>query len=120
MGESRPEIRPARPEDAGRILFLQRLCYLGEAELYDDFGIPPLTQTLEDLRQDIDTQTVLVSCVGEEIVGSVRARAENDICHVGRLAVHPRFRRRGLGVRLMREIEAASPMPSATSCSPAT
>lgn len=46
-GETQPEICPMLTKDAGQILTLQRLCYRGEAELYDDYTIPPLTQTLE-------------------------------------------------------------------------
>ncbi len=95
MGETQPEIRPARTEDAGRILALRRLCYRGEAELYDDHTLPPLTQILEGVKRHPNAQTVLVARVGEGVVGSVRARAVCGTCHVGRLAVHPRFRRRG-------------------------
>jgi ribosomal protein S18 acetylase RimI-like enzyme len=39
----------------------------------------------------------------------VRARLDDGTCHVGRLVVHPRLQRRGLGTRLMREIEASYP-----------
>ena len=104
-----PEIRPARGGDAERLLALQRLCYRGEAELYGDPSIPPLTQTLESLKHDLGTQTVLVACVEGDIVGSVRAEIMGGTCHVGRLIVHPRLQRRGLGARLMREIEGRFP-----------
>jgi ribosomal protein S18 acetylase RimI-like enzyme len=42
-------------------------------------------------------------------VGSVRGRLEGDTCHIGRLVVHPRLQRRGIGARLMREIEGRFP-----------
>ena len=41
------EITQATAEDAAAILALQRLAYQSEAEVYGDFSIPPLTQTLK-------------------------------------------------------------------------
>lgn len=95
----------ARPGEAEQILGLQRLCYQSEAALYDDYRIPPLIQTLESLLGEYETHTILAMRLGEEIVGSVRGRLEDGTCYIGRLVVHPRLQRRGLGMRLMREIE---------------
>lgn len=102
-------IEPARVSEAEQILKLQFLCYQGEAALYEDYSIPPLRQTLWELLAEYDDHAVLVARFGEEVVGSVRARLEDETCHVGRLIVHPRLQRRGLGARLMREIEAVFP-----------
>jgi hypothetical protein len=33
-------------------LALQKLAYRSEAEIYDDYTIPPLTQTLGEMRAD--------------------------------------------------------------------
>ena len=99
------EIGPARTRDAEEILGLQFLCYQSEAELYDDYEIPPLTQSLPDLLREYDESLILAARLQDEVVGSVRGHVENGTCHIGRLIVHPRLRRRGLGARLMREIE---------------
>ncbi len=102
-------IGSARVEDAEQILKLQRLCYRPEAALYDDWTLPPLMQTLRELLAQYYDHTILAARLGEEVVGSVRARLEDGTCHVGRLVVHPRLQGRGLGTRLMREIEASLP-----------
>jgi ribosomal protein S18 acetylase RimI-like enzyme len=102
-------IAPARVDEAGQILKLQRLSYRTEAALYDDWTLPPLTQTLRELLEQFDDHTILAARLGDEVVGSVRARLEDGTCYVGRLVVHPRLQRRGLGTRLMREIEASFP-----------
>jgi ribosomal protein S18 acetylase RimI-like enzyme len=102
-------IGPARVGEAEQILTLQRLCYQTEAALYDDWALPPLTQTLRELLELYDDHTILVTRLGQEVVGSVRARLEDRTCHIGRLVVHPRLQGRGLGTRLMREIEASFP-----------
>jgi ribosomal protein S18 acetylase RimI-like enzyme len=102
-------IGPARVGEAEQILKLQRLCYRTEAALYDDWALPPLTQTLRELLEQYDDHTILAAWLGQVVVGSVRARLEDGTCHVGRLVVHPRLQGRGLGTRLMREIEASFP-----------
>jgi ribosomal protein S18 acetylase RimI-like enzyme len=40
-----------------------------------------------------------------EIIGSVRAYSKEGTCYIGRLIVHPDFQNRGIGTRLMDEIE---------------
>ncbi len=40
------EIERAIISDAEEILSLQKLAYRSEAEIYNDFNIPPLVQTL--------------------------------------------------------------------------
>jgi ribosomal protein S18 acetylase RimI-like enzyme len=100
-----PIIRSARACDAERILKLQYLCYQTEAKLYEDYAIPPLAQTLGSLLGEYDTHEILAARRGNEVVGSVRGRLVDGTCHIGRLIVHPRLQRRGLGARLMYTIE---------------
>lgn len=109
MEDENLEIGSAREDDATQILALQKLCFQSQAMLYNDFGMPPLTQTLESLEKDIRTQTVLVARAGNGITGSVRARMIDGACHVERLIVHPGLQGSGLGARLMQEIEARFP-----------
>jgi hypothetical protein len=60
MGEAHMvEILQATVADAPEILALQKLAYLSEAELYKDFTIPPLTQTIEELIADFVRKTFL-------------------------------------------------------------
>lgn len=51
-------IEPATTNDAAEILVLQKLSYASEAEIFDDFGIQPLTQTLDELVREFATHTV--------------------------------------------------------------
>jgi len=102
-------IIPATPDCAAELLALQKLCFHEEAELNQEFNIPPLTQTLASLREDFRTHTILAAWQGNWLVGSVRGRREGSVCQIGRLIVHPNFRRQGLGTALMTAIEAAFP-----------
>jgi ribosomal protein S18 acetylase RimI-like enzyme len=100
-------IERACESDVPAILALQKLAFLAEAELYGDYSIPPLTQTEASLRAELGQAVVLKATETGRIVGTVRGRCAGDTCHVGRLAVHPDLRCRGIGTALMRMIEAA-------------
>ncbi len=92
-------------EDAAPILELQRIAYHSEALIYDDFSIPPLLQTLEEIRKEFTTNTALKAVLDNQLVGSVRAWEKDGTCYVERLIVHPDFQGRGIGMNLMGEIE---------------
>jgi phage replication-related protein YjqB (UPF0714/DUF867 family) len=98
-------IEKAKVSDAEEILALQKLAYRSEAEIYNDFNIPPLVQTSEEIKKDFENQFFLKAVEDEKIIGSVRAQVKGEICHVGRLIVHPNFQNRGIGNKLMNEIE---------------
>ncbi|MFZ1568578.1 MAG: GNAT family N-acetyltransferase [Thiolinea sp.] len=98
-------ISHATPEDAEDILALQKLAYQSEAVLYNDWSIPPLTQTIESLREEFPSLVILKATFGERIVGSVRAKVAGDTCAIGRLIVLPEFQGKGIGSRLLQTIE---------------
>ncbi|MEU8527131.1 MULTISPECIES: GNAT family N-acetyltransferase [Streptomyces] len=110
-------ISAAGTQDAEQILKLQYLCYQSEAELYGDYRIEPLTQTLDELRAELERGHCLVASLGDEVVASVRGTVdEAGTAHIAKLIVHPRMRRHGLGGRLLDAIEqhfAADPGPTA-------
>jgi ribosomal protein S18 acetylase RimI-like enzyme len=99
------EISTATKNDLPEILALQKLAYRSEAEIYNDFGIPPLTQTLEQLAEEADHATILKAVDEGMITGSVRAYEKDGTCFIGRLIVHPDYQGRGFGRRLMGAIE---------------
>lgn len=99
----------ADQEDVEAILELQRLAYVTEAELYDDYTIAPLEETLDQLRLDFGSHVFLKAVIDDKIVGSVRADMSGGVCRIGRLIVHPDFRSGGIGTRLMVEIESRFP-----------
>ena len=99
-------ISAATDEDAEQILKLQYLCYQTEAQRSGDWRIAPLTESLAELRVDLREGCVLVARLGDEVVGAVRATVDEDAAGlIGRLFVHPRMRRHGLGTRLLARVE---------------
>ncbi|MCL2625560.1 MAG: GNAT family N-acetyltransferase [Cystobacterineae bacterium] len=102
----------ATPADLEAILALQRLAYQSEARIYEDFGIQPLRQTLEELRQEC-ARSVVFKALDEagKLIGSVRAYAENDTTYIHKLIVAPEHQNQGLGKRLLEAAENAFPSP---------
>ncbi|PYC76719.1 GNAT family N-acetyltransferase [Streptomyces tateyamensis] len=99
-------ISDATEQDTEQILKLQYLGYQSEAELYGDWSIEPLTQTLESLREELADRQVLVARLGDEVVGTVRGWVDADgTGRISRLVVHPRMQGHGLGGRLLRAVE---------------
>jgi GNAT superfamily N-acetyltransferase len=95
--------------DADTILALQQLAYQADARRYYDWSIPPLVETLADVREHIVRHAVLKAVDGERIVGSVRGVVADRVCEVGRLIVDPERQRRGIGSALLDAIERRLP-----------
>jgi ribosomal protein S18 acetylase RimI-like enzyme len=95
--------------DAPEILALQKIVYQNEAEMYDDWSLAPLKQTLEEMRRDFETRVFIKAVVGGKIIGSIRAYMVGDTAHITRLIVHPYFWKQGIGTRLVREAESNFP-----------
>jgi GNAT superfamily N-acetyltransferase len=99
-------IQRATVSDAKDILVLQKLAYMGEAEIYNDYTIEPLVQSLQGVKKQIREQAVFKAMVDDDIVGSVRGYLKAGTCHVGKLFVHPHHQNQGIGKKLMGKIEA--------------
>lgn len=97
----------ASPDEAGEILALQKIAYQSEAELNDDWTIPPLTQTLPEILSEFETKVFLKAVCADRIIGSVRATLDSGTCQIGRLIVHPDYQRKRIGTLLMGRIETA-------------
>ncbi|HOY23491.1 MAG TPA: GNAT family N-acetyltransferase [Cellvibrio sp.] len=99
------EIVTAEIQDCEEIIRLQRIAYEAEAQLYKDWTLPPLLQTVDSLQQELQSSIILKAVEGNKIVGSVRAKLVGDACHIGRLIVHPDFQGKGIGSKLLEHIE---------------
>jgi predicted N-acetyltransferase YhbS len=92
--------------DLPQILGLQKKAYKSEAQIYNDFSIPPLTQSTEELEIEFQNQLFLKAESKGDIVGSVRAFQKDGVCFIGKLIVSPSHQNQGLGSMLLNEIES--------------
>ncbi|MFW9989515.1 MAG: GNAT family N-acetyltransferase [Candidatus Odinarchaeota archaeon] len=99
------EIKIAKKNDLEEILRLQKIVYQSEAEIYNDFNIPPLHQTIEELKEEFRRSIFLKALKNNKIIGSVRAYRDKESCFIGKLIVHPEYQNQGLGTLILRKIE---------------
>ncbi|WP_241665775.1 GNAT family N-acetyltransferase [Prescottella subtropica] len=77
--------------DAGERLTLQRAAYATEAQAHNDPILPPLTQTLTEIVDELSDPAVVATGLRD--------------ANIGRLIVAPDRQGRGLGTRLMSQVE---------------
>ncbi len=92
-------------KDLEEILTLQKIAYLSEAELIDDYSIPPLQQSLEELKEEFSEMVFFKGVIDDTIVGSVRGCIQDGTCYIGKLIVHPEYQNKGMGTRLLAAVE---------------
>jgi ribosomal protein S18 acetylase RimI-like enzyme len=98
------EIRRATPEEAPLVLQIMRAAFAEYAGVLN----PPSGanhETLADVQKAMCEGGALLAWDGELAVGSARFRPEPDCMYVGRVAVLPEYRGKGVGAALMRAME---------------
>ncbi len=58
------DIHPVSLDEAGELLTLRRAAFVTEAQQYGDPNIPPLTQTLAELVEDLQREDVVTLGAG--------------------------------------------------------
>ncbi len=99
------EILQASVKDANEILNLQKAAFQIEAEIYNNYDILPLKETIEEISRCFKTHVFLKAVDSGKIAGAVRAFEKDGTCYIGRLAVSKEMQNRGIGTLLMKEIE---------------
>ncbi|MFG1782069.1 GNAT family N-acetyltransferase [Rhodococcus oryzae] len=102
-------------EAAGELLTLQRAAYVTEAQAHNDLDLPPLTQSLGELSSELsglDVTAVGLRDEADRLVAAVRfhvSSEEPNVAELGRLVVAPDVQGRGLGSRLLTNVEEHLP-----------
>lgn len=103
-------IGPLAAAHAGEALTVQRAAYVSEAQHYDAPRIPPLTETLDELRADLMSGVPAFGAWdGARLAGSVRGRVDGDRMEVARFSVAPDLQGHGIGRALLAAVEEAAP-----------
>jgi len=102
-------ISPAIPEDAPTMLDLQRRAFAEEGHRSGSQDIPPLTERLDTVIENIQKQTALIARIDGKIIGAIRGIVNSRVCTVRALAVDPANQGRGIGSALLNALERALP-----------
>ncbi|KOX32579.1 FMN reductase [Saccharothrix sp. NRRL B-16348] len=102
-------LRPGDAADAAELVVLQRCCWVPEAIANEDWDLPALHETGDDVRAWAESWKVWCAHLDGRLVGAVRARLDGDAWDIGRLMVAPDLAGRGLGTWLLRFAEEQAP-----------
>jgi ribosomal protein S18 acetylase RimI-like enzyme len=93
--------------DVSQAELVLRLAVEAFAEFRETLVPPPgtLAETVDDVRRYIETGGAVVAWDGEVPVGSARFHPEPDYLYIGRVAVPPAYRRRGVATAMMHFLE---------------
>jgi len=101
---------------AGEILTLQRAAYVSEAQLHGDLALPPLTQTLQNLREELARVDILAWGIRAHgrLLAAVRVTVCEHNAELRRLTVAPDRQGEGIGSCLLRHAEDHLPDTTTT------
>jgi len=96
--------------DCPDLYALQLIAFESEAEMIGSRDVPALQETEQHHREDFQNWTTLkLVTPSGQIVGGIRYRPDGAVVEVGRLMIHPDYRRQGLAQLLLAEAAAACP-----------
>lgn len=88
---------------ANSILELQRASYIVEADLIEFYQIPQLNESLSSLQAC--QETFYGYYTEDALAGIISFKVVKDVLDIHRVAVHPKFFRRGIAKKLIRHAE---------------
>ena len=110
-------IELATIEDVQALLDLQHKAFGSLCEELDWNDAPPLTETLEHVREEFAQCTTLKVLNDEgRIIGSVYGSVTDGSLYIGRLMVLPEYQQQSIGKQLFREIQRLLPHHRAWLC----
>ena len=103
------ELRRLTPDHAGEVLTVQRAAFVAEARSYGTVDIPPLTETLDQVRSELATTITVGAFRRGRLVASARLTIDGSVGWVSRVAVAPDQQGRGIGSALLEALESEAP-----------
>ncbi len=98
-------IRPATESDLQGLLEIQKAAFMRYTEFLEPEQIPPLGETLSEIREDNEKKNILVAEFNDVPSGSIRYMIKGGVCLLERLSVHPDHQSNGIGRALISEVE---------------
>ncbi len=98
-------IRDAVETDLSELLDIQKAAFMRYTDWLLPDQIPPLNETLDEVRRDFHNKHILVAEVEDRLAGSVRYAIKAGVCILEKLSVIPDLQGNGIGRALVTEVE---------------
>jgi len=109
MTQENIQVEIASVDDADDILKVQKDAFLGQAKIYNNDKLPPLTQSLDSIKNEFKVKTFLKVLLNGKIIASVRFDEKDNFVTIDRVVVIPEYQNKGIGTALLHKIETMSP-----------
>lgn len=104
------KITKAEITDISELYQLQLLAFESEAEMIGSRAVPALQETETENRKEFFNWTTLkLENEDGKIIGAIRYKDEDHFIEIGRLMIHPDYRRQGLAQKLLLEVDRKFP-----------
>lgn len=98
-------IRDALEEDLLELLAIQKAAFMRYTDHLLPEQIPPLNETIEEVKKDFNSKRIIIAETDGRIAGSVRFSVKAGVCFLERLSVSPDLQEKGIGKKLVKEVE---------------
>ena len=98
-------VREARESDLEALLTAQKAAFMRYTDFLQPEQLPPLNESIDQVRTDLRLKTILVSENGSGIAGSIRYSVKAGVCIIERLSVIPKQQGKGVGRALVKAVE---------------
>lgn len=108
------------PEEAERILEIQREAFKEELELYQDFKTNPATESILKLLYKINKNLHYSIFLEHRMIGAAELRLDSETeCYINRIFLVPEFQNQGWGTKIIEYFEEQFPhVTKWTLCTP--
>ena len=105
MGIKGALYRNAVDADLASLLAIQKDAFAVYTAHLRPSQIPPLNETLDEMRKDMMYKTLIAAFVDQNPAGSIRYSIKGGVCIIERLSVKPVLQGSGAGRGLIEEVE---------------
>ena len=98
-------IRRATIEDATAVFSILKKAFLEYSKITGLDNLEALSETLEDIKKEIETKAVYIAVIDDAIVGTVRLDINGSTAYLSRFAVDSSNRNIGIGKSLMNVVD---------------
>lgn len=98
-------IRRANADDAPAVFSILKRAFTEYSHITGQSDLEALKETVEDIKNEIETKAVYIAVIDNEILGTVRLDISGDQAFLSRFAVDSRNRNKGIGKSLMSVVD---------------
>lgn len=98
-------VKKAQLKDIYLIHQINQKVFTAYQQFYPNGVVPALTETIQQIREDLNSKTVLIAWYGDKIVGSIRYHFINHhSAYVSRFSILSEYQKLGIGTKLINEV----------------